>query len=162
MCGLAGYIPFVESSFAEMQSISIDMADALLSRGPDDRGVWVEQNNALAMSFRRLAILELSPAGKQPMESYSGRYHICFNGEIYNHLDLRKNLTKDWVGRSDTETILQAIEENGLEIALQSFVGMFALAVWDSKRQELTLARDRMGEKPLYYGWVDNALSTHP
>ena len=158
MCGLAGFMPFEPSSSEAMKSISVEMANAIFSRGPDDQGVWVEDNNTLAMSFRRLAILDLSPAGKQPMESISGRYHLCFNGEIYNHLDLRKNLKKDWIGRSDTETILQSIEEQGLELALQSFVGMFALAVWDSRKRELTLARDRMGEKPLYYGWVDNAF----
>ena len=95
MCGLAGFMPFEPSSSEAMKSISVEMANAIFSRGPDDQGVWVEDNNTLAMSFRRLAILDLSPAGKQPMKSISGRYHLCFNGEIYNHLDLRKNLKKE-------------------------------------------------------------------
>ena len=130
------------------------MIEAIRSRGPDDKGIWIEDNLSLVMSFRRLAILDLSQAGHQPMKSSSGRYRICFNGEIYNHLELRKNLQGDWRGHSDTETVLEFIEKYGIEHALKSFVGMFALAIWDAKESILTLARDRMGEKPLYLSLI--------
>ena len=155
MCGLAGYIPSKESSFEEMKLNGSKMIDAIYSRGPDDKGVWVEDHQSLMMSFRRLSILDLSSEGHQPMESASSRYKICFNGEIYNHLELRKSFKGNWRGHSDTETILEVIEQIGVEKALTNFVGMFAIAVWDSEKSELTLARDRIGEKPLYYGWVD-------
>ena len=171
MCGLAGYIPLKRTSYQDMYSNGSKMIEAIRSRGPDDKGIWVEDNLTLVMSFRRLAILDLSQAGHQPMKSSSGRYRICFNGEIYNHLELRKNLQGGWRGHSDTETILEFIEKYGIEHALKSFVGMFALAIWDEKESILTLARDRMGEKPLYYGWVQKdfvfaselkAIKKHP
>lgn len=161
MCGLAGFIPLKGNiNSVDMHSIGSKMANAILSRGPDDSGVWVEQNLRIAMSFRRLAILDLTPAGHQPMQSNSGRYYICFNGEIYNHLDLRKDLSPDikWKGYSDTETILAVIENIGIEEALSKFVGMFAFALWDQKKERLTLARDRMGEKPMYYGFNEGAF----
>lgn len=171
MCGLAGYIPSKKTSFEEMELNGNSMIDAIYSRGPDDKGLWIEENQSLMMSFRRLSILDLSPAGHQPMESSSGRYKICFNGEIYNHLELRKLFIGNWRGHSDTETILEVIEQIGIEDALKIFVGMFAIAIWDAKKSELTLARDRIGEKPLYYGWVDQdfifaselkAIKKHP
>lgn len=171
MCGLVGYIPSRPTSFEVMQSNGNKMIDAIFSRGPDDKGVWVEDRLSVVMSFRRLSILDLSPAGHQPMESSSGRYKICFNGEIYNHLELRKVFQGNWRGHSDTETILEVIEQIGIESALKNFVGMFAIAVWDAQKDELTLARDRIGEKPLYYGWVDKdfvfgselkAIKKHP
>lgn len=142
------------------------MANTLIHRGPDDVGVWVDADAGIALGHRRLAILDLSPAGHQPMVSTSGRYVIAFNGEIYNHLELRKALSKlgaggtapAWRGHSDTETLLAAFEAWGIEKTLTSCVGMFALALWDRATRTLTLARDRMGEKPLYYGWVRGAL----
>jgi len=171
MCGLAGYIPYKAASADEMQFNGSKMIDAIFSRGPDDKGVWVEDFQSLMMCFRRLSILDLSPAGHQPMVSRSGRFKICFNGEIYNHLELRQKFNGDWRGHSDTETILEVIEQTGIENALNLLVGMFSIAVWDSQEAELILARDRMGEKPLYYGWVQKdfvfaselkAIKEHP
>ncbi len=134
------------------------MAAALSHRGPDDAGLWSDPRFGLAIAHRRLAILDLSPAGRQPMHSASGRYVIAFNGEIYNHLQLRAELesagllTRPWSGHSDTETLLASIEAWGLEKALQRSSGMLALALVDRLDQVLHLARDRFGEKPLYYG----------
>lgn len=137
------------------------MAAAIQARGPDASGVW--SNEAIALAHRRLAVLELTAAGIQPMHSASGRYVIVFNGEIYNHLDLREGLAgadaaQAWRGHSDTETLLEAIAAWGVDGALSRSVGMFAFALWDRSRKELTLARDRMGEKPLYYGWQGDAF----
>ena len=134
------------------------MASAITRRGPNDAGVWCDLEAGLALAHRRLAILDLSPAGHQPMLSASRRYVLSFNGEIYNHLPLRQELERTgqlqqpWCGQSDTETLLAAIEAWGLEAALQRCVGMFALALWDRRQQRLQLARDRFGEKPLYWG----------
>lgn len=134
------------------------MAAAIAHRGPDDSGVWCEPEAGLALAHQRLAILDLSPAGHQPMASATGRFVIAFNGEIYNHLELRQELEHagllhgNWRGRADTETLLAAIEAWGLEAALQRSVGMFALALWDRRELCLQLARDRFGEKPLYWG----------
>jgi asparagine synthase (glutamine-hydrolysing) len=134
------------------------MAGALAHRGPDDAGVWLDASVGLALAHRRLAMLDLSQAGHQPMLSASGRYVIVFNGEIYNHQALRSalasagHLKQAWRGHSDTETLLAAIEAWGLEIALQRCVGMFALALWDRRERQLQFARDRFGEKPLYVG----------
>jgi asparagine synthase (glutamine-hydrolysing) len=166
MCGLTG---FWESRGCRSDEASVTvrrMADTLTHRGPDDAGVWVDKDSGVALGHRRLAILDLSPAGHQPMVSASGRYVIAFNGEIYNHLELRKELAKlgaggtapAWRGHSDTETLLAAFEAWGMEKTLTRCVGMFALALWDRETRTLTLARDRMGEKPLYYGWVRGAL----
>lgn len=173
MCGIAGCMAGgPEARGADPADQARRMADALVHRGPDDGGVWVEPGVPLALSHRRLAILDLTPAGHQPMLSASGRYAIAFNGEIYNHLELRRELDcSAWRGHSDTETILAAIEAWGVKPALQKFVGMFAFALWDRERKELTLGRDRVGEKPLYYGWQGDtflfgselkALAAHP
>jgi asparagine synthase (glutamine-hydrolysing) len=153
------------------------MASTLTHRGPDDRGAWTDQlsDHSVALGFRRLSILDLSEAGHQPMISHSGRYVIVFNGEIYNFADIRKELlgrgSTGFRGHSDTEILLEAIEAWGFEAALQRLNGMFAMAVWDRHEQCLLLARDRIGEKPLYYGWCGEtflfgselkAIKAHP
>lgn len=134
------------------------MTDAIAYRGPDDDGGWSDSDCRIALGHRRLAIVDLSDAGRQPMASASGRYVLVFNGEIYNHLTLRKRLeaagqTAGWRGHSDTETLLSCFDAWGVECAVKESVGMFAFAVWDRHAQNLVLARDRLGEKPLYYGW---------
>ena len=158
MCGLTGYLEpgGVDGERATRQAEA--MAHAIVHRGPDSSGVWVDPEAGLALAHRRLAILDLSPAGHQPMSSTSGRFVLAFNGEIYNHLELRRALESagsapDWRGHSDTETLLAAFEEWGIEDTLCRSVGMFAIALWDRKERALVLVRDRMGEKPLFYGW---------
>lgn len=175
MCGIAGWLGFESATV-----VATMMGDTLVHRGPDDGGSWIDANAGVALVHRRLSILDLSPAGHQPMVSCSGRYVIAFNGEIYNHLELRAELEKvgaggtapvSWRGHADTETLLAAIEAWGVEATLKKSVGMFALALWDRESRTLTLARDRMGEKPLYYGWQGRtflfgselkALRAHP
>lgn len=177
MCGIAGFLGADRTSQEEALAIARGMADAVAHRGPDDAGTWLDREAGIALGHRRLAVLDLSPAGSQPMESASGRNVIVFNGEIYNHRDLRRRLEAGvpdrphWRGGSDTETLLAAIECWGLEEALRAAVGMFALAVWNRDHRILYLARDRVGEKPLYYGWQNDvflfgselkALAMHP
>ena len=154
MCGIAGYLIKNASRDREDSSAVLKrMADTIVSRGPDDFGVW-HDDSGIGLAHRRLSILDLSPAGHQPMHSISGRYVIAFNGEIYNHLDLRNALKNtNWRGHSDTETLLAAFEEWGIEATLKKAIGMFAIALWDRQTRQLTLARDRLGEKPIYYGW---------
>lgn len=157
MCGLAGFLrPDGFNAMAAEQLVG-QLAGRLSHRGPDDHGVWVDELAGIALGHRRLAIIDLSLAGHQPMVSRSDRYVIAFNGEIYNHLELRKDLelslaVDQWRGHSDTETLLAAVDRWGIEAALGKLVGMFAFALWDRQRRILTLARDRLGEKPLYYG----------
>lgn len=130
------------------------MTAIIRHRGPDGDGVWTDSEAGVALGHRRLAILDLSPAGHQPMISPSGRYVLVFNGEIYNHLALRQMLpAANWRGHSDTETLLCSFEQWGFEATLKRSVGMFAIALWDRMERALYLARDRFGEKPLYYGW---------
>jgi len=152
------------------------MGDAIAHRGPDDGGSWTDPDAGIAFAHRRLSIVDLSPAGHQPMHSVDGRWVLAYNGEIYNHLVLRAALESEgrapaWRGHSDTETLLACICAWGLEHALRQSRGMFALAAWDRERRELWLARDRVGEKPLYYGWQGRtflfgselkALRAHP
>jgi asparagine synthase (glutamine-hydrolysing) len=152
------------------------MTDTLEHRGPDGGGAWLDPDNAIALGHRRLAILDLSPAGDQPMVSHSGCCVLSFNGEIYNHGEIRHALEAAghriaWRGSSDTEVMLEALERFGVERALAQFNGMFAFALWNRKSRTLTLARDRMGEKPLYHGWAGSsflfgselkALRAHP
>jgi asparagine synthase (glutamine-hydrolysing) len=157
MCGITGLYNSIDSQQQSKNNI-ISMLNAIIHRGPDDYGIW--QREALTLGHRRLAIHDLSPAGHQPMLSQSGRYVIVFNGEIYNFEELRLLLkSHSWVGHSDTEVMLAAIEAWGLEQALSKFNGMFAFALWDNNEQLLTLARDRFGEKPLYYYFEDNVFA---
>ncbi|MBF0539719.1 MAG: hypothetical protein HQL03_15870 [Nitrospirae bacterium] len=176
MCGITGFIDYshiIDSS--HFKDIINKMSDTLIHRGPDKSGVWIDYKSGIALGHRRLSIIDLSDAGHQPMQSHSGRYIITFNGEIYNYQEIRGDLEyyKEhlWRGHSDTEVMLAAIETWGIEKAIKKFVGMFAFALWDRDKKTLHLARDRFGEKPLYYGWMGNcflfaselkALKQHP
>jgi asparagine synthase (glutamine-hydrolysing) len=158
MCGITGFLKSGGFSEPDARCIIDRQTRTLLHRGPDDGGTWMDAGAGIALGHRRLSILDLSPAGHQPMVSASGRYVIVLNGEIYNHLDIRARLDSaesppPWRGHSDTETLLAALDRWGIEAALNISVGMFAFAVWDRQERTLILARDRMGEKPLYYGW---------
>ena len=160
MCGIAGFWS-KDSIKNESSSIIRSMINQIKHRGPDDLGFWESPLDNIYLAHSRLSILDLSKAGHQPMISDSGRYVISFNGEIYNHSDLRVELEKiknpiHWRGHSDTEALINLIEVYGLERALEKCIGMFALAIWDRQEKCLTLARDRMGEKPLYYGLSGN------
>lgn len=160
MCGIAGIIDLNEPNLAER---AVLMSNCLRHRGPDDSGVWADQQVGVTLAHRRLSILDLSPEGRQPMFSPCGRYVITYNGEIYNWPEIRLQLEKssvriDWRGHSDTEVLLAAISCWGLETTLQRLVGMFAFALWDRKNQTLNLVRDRLGEKPLYYGCLGDAF----
>ena len=158
MCGIVGlWRDLSAGQCPDLETSVIGMAAALSHRGPDAAGVWLAPEAGVAFGHQRLAVVDLSPAGNQPMASASGRYQIAFNGEIYNHRDLRRQLQSPWRGQSDTETLLAAIEAWGLDDALQRCAGMFALALWDRQERRLHLARDRFGEKPLYWGWLDQA-----
>jgi asparagine synthase (glutamine-hydrolysing) len=165
MCGIAGYLtnasPLGGGDSGE--AILRRMGQAILHRGPDDEGIWTDAGAGIGLVHRRLSILDLSPAGHQPMNSNSGRYVLVFNGEIYNHLDLRKSLESQtgsmgWRGHSDTETLLAGIDAWGVVRTVEQAIGMFAFALWDRQARVLTLCRDRLGEKPLYYGWQGKTL----
>lgn len=165
MCGITGiYQPQPQLNCEQITATVSRMNETLFHRGPDYGGLWADAEVGVALAMRRLAIVDLSPAGQQPMRSASGRLTIVFNGEIYNHLELRRALDAEagrqwaWRGHSDTEILLNAIECWGMQAALSKAVGMFAFAVWDSQHDQLTLGRDRMGEKPLYYGWSGNTF----
>lgn len=154
MCGLFGF--FSPNATFDPESVIHKMSASLRHRGPDDEGKFICHKTGMVLGHRRLAIQDLSDSGHQPMTSASGRYTIVFNGEIYNYRSLRKTLAKmghTFRGHSDTEVLLSSIEAWGLPVALQKSVGMFAMAVWDNLEKVLHLARDRIGEKPLYYGW---------
>ncbi len=154
MCGIAG---FVSRSAIDFNATIRAMTGVISHRGPDDEGSWVDVEAGVALGHRRLSILDLSPSGHQPMASQTGRYILVYNGEIYNHRAIRQELENagvpvNWRGHSDTEVMLAAIEHWGIQPTLQRLNGMFAFALWDCHTRELTFARDRMGEKPLYYG----------
>lgn len=159
MCGFAGFLGFGALGLDSVPATAQKMGNAIRHRGPDDSGVWHDENGQIALVHQRLSIVDLSPAGHQPMISPSGRYVIAFNGEIYNHQVLRRELEKTtqpqggWRGHSDTETLLAGIDAWGFEATLTRAVGMFAVALWDRQTRLLSLARDRVGEKPLYFGW---------
>ena len=173
MCGITGVISRGNTSRNHLKHAVNLMNNAILHRGPDDSGIWVEPTAKVALGHRRLSILDLSLNGHQPMTSHCGRYILVFNGEIYNHLEIREALgNRPWRGHSDTETILALMTKMGPIQALEQLVGMFAMASWDRETRTLTLARDRMGEKPLYYGRLESgdfvfgselhALRAHP
>lgn len=157
MCGIAGIVQSQPSGPDQLQSIAVNMGAAIAYRGPDAAGVWQDPQLGFAVAHQRLAILDLTPAGHQPMRSASSRYVIAFNGEIYNHQQLRRSLEStgqapSWHGHSDTETLLAAIEAWGLAATLRQATGMWALALLDRQQRQLHFARDRFGEKPLYWG----------
>lgn len=157
MCGISGYFGEGGSAPGRLEA----MTKALSRRGPDDAGIWIDSVHGVGLGHRRLSVVDLSPEGKQPMKSASGRFTVAFNGEIYNYPELREQLAADGArfrGRSDTEVMLAAFEAWGIEPALERLEGMFAVAVWDSAEMRLTLARDRAGVKPLYYRWHGGAL----
>ena len=172
MCGLAGII--CSDNISNIKEKVFKMSSSLFHRGPDDGGVWADGN--FGLGHRRLSIIDPSTAGAQPMKSHCNRFVLAYNGEIYNHLELRKSLENEfegnkWRGNSDTETLLEAIAHWGIDKTLQRSYGMFALALWDQKNKSLILARDRIGEKPLYWGWAGKdfvfgselkALRNHP
>ena len=155
MCGINGYY---SSNLSRFDKVIHQMNTALSHRGPDSNGSWLDENSGIVLGHQRLSILDLSKGGYQPMKSESGRFILTFNGEIYNHLIIRKQLQEvnsniKWQGSSDTETLLEAIDFWGIEKTLKKIEGMFAFGLWDQKKRSLTIARDRIGEKPLYYGW---------
>ena len=155
MCGINGFYSVTSSTF---DNVIVKMNSAILHRGPDTSGTWTDKNSGITLGHQRLSIIDLSKAGNQPMHSSSGQFVLTYNGEIYNHLEIRRELEKSnsqikWRGTSDTETLLEAIDYWGIKLTLNKIDGMFAFGVWDKKIRCLILARDRVGEKPLYYGW---------
>ncbi|QKD05216.1 asparagine synthase (glutamine-hydrolyzing) [Mesorhizobium loti] len=163
MCGIVGIVGGAAATSSGSLTVR-RMADRIRHRGPDGDGVWTDAEAGIAFSQRRLAIIDLSSAGAQPMISHSGRYVIVFNGEIYNHVEMRAHLDRQfgahaWRGHSDTEVFLATIEELGTKTALELAVGMFAFGVWDRRERTLVLGRDRLGEKPLYYGRVGKTFA---
>lgn len=175
MCGITGFVDISKNTDrGSFQPTIARMMAPIHHRGPDDSGDWLDAQSGIALGFRRLSILDLSPAGHQPMFSADGRYVIVFNGEVYNFSELRRGLEglgHSFRGHSDTEVMLAAISQWGVESAVERFNGMFAIALWDRRERRLTLVRDRLGIKPLYYGWMGDvflfcselkALRAHP
>ena len=171
MCGIAGIL---DRRSEDLRPVIDRMVKALHHRGPDASGTWVDERTGLALGHARLSIIDLSAEGNQPMLSASGRYVLTYNGEVYNFQELRRDLDRRghrFRGRSDTEVMLAAFDNWGIETSLDRFVGMFAFGVWDKSERRLTLARDRLGKKPLYFGWMGDtflfgselkALRAHP
>ena len=161
MCGIAGFWE-TTASRDDAGDVLQRMTSAIAHRGPDDSGAWCDAASGLAIGHRRLSIIDTTSAGHQPMSSGSGRFRIVFNGEIYNFLELRRELEAAGVrfrGESDTEVLLESIERWGVRASVERAVGMFAFALWDETRQTLHLVRDRVGEKPLYWGWLGHTLA---
>ena len=159
MCGIAGFWrPSADLAGETLAELGQKMAEAVRHRGPDDSGTWVDAQAGICLAHRRLSIVDLSPHGHQPMVSDCGRYVVVYNGEIYNYTALRTELEeiaghRSWRGHSDTEVLVAAVSHWGIDKTLDKLNGMFGFAVWDRVARSLTLARDRLGEKPLYYGW---------
>lgn len=175
MCGIAGFLTGASgASSGELGTVSAAMGASLQYRGPDDHGVWIDEDAGVALVHRRLSIVDLSPAGHQPMVSANGRYIIIYNGEVYSHQVIRAELEKkghSFRGHSDTEVILASIAESGIEATISRLIGMFAIALWDRRERTLTLIRDRLGIKPLYWAKIGGvflfgselkALHAHP
>jgi asparagine synthase (glutamine-hydrolysing) len=162
MCGIAGFVsPARSFSSPELENLALTMVATLRHRGPDDKGVWADPDTGVSLGHCRLAIQDLSAEGHQPMQSADSRYILAMNGEIYNFRQLRAFLETGghtFRGHSDTEVMLAAFGEYGVETALKSFIGMFAFALWDRQERRLYLGRDRVGEKPLYYGWNEGVF----
>jgi asparagine synthase (glutamine-hydrolysing) len=159
MCGFTGFYLNSAIENRALEETVTKMATALEHRGPDDSGIWVDQNKGLALGHRRLSVVDTSSFGHQPMTSQNKRYVIAFNGEIYNHIQLREelnllNTNLRWNGHSDTETLLAGFELLGIDKTLNKLIGMFAISLWDCATNTIHLIRDRFGEKPLYYGWI--------
>ena len=175
MCGITGFVDATSQQPAPLLKAQVTaMADRLRRRGPDDAGAWVDEDAGAAFGFRRLSIIDLSAAGHQPMISANGRLVIVYNGEIYNYRELRRELETQGAafrGHSDTEVMLEAFASWGVQRTLARLIGMFAIALWDRSRRRLTLVRDRLGIKPLYWGQFGSlllfgselkALTAHP
>src|SRR5579885_1637049 len=161
MCGIAGMLERGQRRGGDLAEVAAAMAGTLRHRGPDDAGVWTDPAAGVALAHRRLAVVDLSVEGHQPMVSASGRFVLDFNGEVYNHRQLRTELEaagRRFRGHSDTEVLVEAIDAWGLRQALERTNAMFALAVWDAKARTLTLARDRIGEKPVYWAELGSTL----
>ncbi len=165
MCGIAGFVDFAaHRGIRTAEAILEAMRESLVHRGPDDGGQWLDPEARVGLAHRRLAIVDLSPAGHQPMRSPCGRYVLTYNGEVYNAPEQRaalerKGLAPAWRGHSDTEVLLALIAAHGVDAAVERAKGMFAFALWDAVRGRLTLARDRIGEKPLYFGWLGKTFA---
>ena len=161
MCGLTGFLNAARNQTADqMRAIVGSMAETIHNRGPDDTGTWCDPSTGIALGFKRLSIVDLSAAGHQPMASSCGRFVMAYNGEIYNHAALRKELVakgRSFRGHSDTETLVESFAEWGITATIERCIGMFAFAVWDTTEQKLTLGRDRLGKKPLYF-WHSGSL----
>ena len=158
MCGIIGFLGGDFTNDQLSSAILEEMSDQIVKRGPDSAGIWLDSSTKIALGHRRLAIVDLSPAGYQPMTSGSNRYVMTYNGEIYNSDEIRNELIKsrvtvNWRGHSDTEILLAGFDAWGVRETVSRVTGMFAIAVWDKELEQLTLIRDRIGEKPLYYGW---------
>lgn len=162
MCGIAG---FVSGTLGREQRTELihEMNDSLIHRGPDAEGIWLDEQSGVTLGHRRLSIRDLSPCGAQPMLSHTGRFVIAYNGEIYNAEELKDALKQaghsiEWRGTSDTEILLEALEHLGIEKTLKAAKGMFAIALYDRQNKMLTLTRDRVGEKPLFYGSINGSF----
>ena len=158
MCGLVGFLGGDFSNNKLCTDTLQKMSDKIINRGPDSAGIWIDGNSKIGLAHRRLAVLDLSPAGHQPMVSGAKRYVIAYNGEIYNSAEIKSELMNIkpsiiWRGHSDTEVILAGFDAWGIKKTVSRMTGMFAISVWDNELKQLSLIRDRLGEKPLYYGW---------